>query len=163
MKKFVVFTLVFFISSFSYISFTKNNPLLDATSSNSQTFDIQQYKGRVVYLDFWASWCVPCRKSFPWMNKLQAQYSKDDFVVVTINLDKKKNLATDFLKEYPANFQVFFDPLGEMAKKYQVKGMPSSILFNREGKPVSAHKGFFGKKIPQYETEIKNLINSSKS
>jgi len=150
-----------FIFSLSFFSHAENSTRPDTATGNpidSQTFDIQQYKGKVVYLDFWASWCIPCRKSFPWMNKMQSQYSQDKFVIVTINLDKKKELAINFLKEYPANFQVIYDPTGKLAKKYQVKGMPSSILFNAEGKPTAAHKGFFSKKIPEYEAEINKLL-----
>lgn len=153
MKKFVVLGILFLTLSFATLCYAENLP-------KNQTFDIQQYKGKVVYLDFWASWCVPCRKSFPWMNKMQSQYSQDKFVIVTINLDKKKELANDFLKKYPANFQVIHDPTGKLAKKYQIKGMPSSILFNAEGKPIATHKGFFTKKIPKYETEIRSLLTS---
>jgi len=132
-----------------------------AAQHSNKAFNIASYKGKVVYLDFWASWCIPCRKSFPWMNKIQSKFSVDDFVVVTINVDKKRKLAEDFLKEYPANFKIFYDPKGDTARKYQIKGMPSSILFDVDGKPVIAHKGFFSKKIPQYETEIKNVLASS--
>ncbi|MCF6193641.1 MAG: TlpA family protein disulfide reductase [Kangiellaceae bacterium] len=156
MKKTIALSILFLALSFDASCYTEN-------IQANQPFNIQQYKGKVVYLDFWASWCVPCRKSFPWMNKIQAKHSRDKFVVVTVNLDKKKELATDFLKQYPANFQVIYDPKGELAKKYQVKGMPSSILFNSQGKAVSAHKGFFSKKIPEYETEIRELIQANKS
>ncbi len=128
---------------------------------SAKTFDIKDYQGKVVYLDFWASWCIPCRKSFPWMNKIRQEYSQDDLVIIAINLDKEWQLAQRFLEEYPANFEILFDPKGSLAKKYQIKGMPSSIIFNREGKPVSAHTGFFLEKIEQYDTEIKQLISPS--
>jgi len=121
--------------------------------------DLSEYQGKVVYLDFWASWCVPCRKSFPWMNKIQQQYSTDELVVIAVNLDKKRELADAFLRENPAKFKIIYDPKGLLAKKYHVKGMPSSAMFNRDGKPVVAHTGFFVKKIKEYEAEIKNEIN----
>lgn len=126
-----------------------------------ETFDLENYKGKIVYLDFWASWCVPCRKSFPWMNQIRQEYSHDDLVIIAINLDKKWDLAEAFLKEYPANFDILYDPRGTLAKQYQLKGMPSSIVFDREGKPVSAHTGFFLKKIDLYNAEIKQLVSSS--
>lgn len=163
MRNIVAFAIIIIGASLSFVSYAENNNSPSTRKSvqpSNQPFDIKRYRGKVVYLDFWASWCIPCRKSFPWMNKIQAKYSQDKFVVVTINLDKKRALATSFLKEYPANFQVIYDPEGKLAKKYQIEGMPSSILFNSNGKPVSAHKGFFSKKIPKYEAEIQSLLTS---
>ena len=125
-------------------------------------FDLKYYKNKVVYVDFWASWCVPCRKSFPWMNKIRQQYSDDQLVIIAVNLDKKRELADSFLKEYPATFDIYYDPKSLLAKKYQIKGMPSSIIFNKNGKPVFAHTGFFLDKIEQYEAEINKLISASK-
>ncbi|MFT6733804.1 MAG: thiol-disulfide isomerase/thioredoxin [Polaribacter sp.] len=119
---------------------------------------LNQYEGKVIYLDFWASWCIPCRKSFPWLNKMQSKYKSDNFVVIAVNLDKKQSLATDFLLKYPANFEIIYDPKGTLAKKYKIKGMPSSVLFGKDGKPKFAHKGFFPSKIESYENEIKQLI-----
>lgn len=133
---------------------------LKADESNL-SLDIGQYAGKVVYLDFWASWCVPCRRSFPWMNAMRQKYSKDELIIIAVNLDKEHQLAVDFLKTYPADFTVIFDPKGDLAKKYQIPGMPSSILFDKKGQVISAHGGFFNDKIPEYEkqfeTAIKNL------
>ena len=133
-----------------------------APSSAPQSLELSNYKGKVVYLDFWASWCVPCRKSFPWMNKLQQNYSNDDLVIVAVNLDKKRSLADEFLNEIPASFNIIYDPKGNLAKQYQIKGMPSSVIFDRSGKPVAAHTGFFVKKIEQYEQAIRNTINQNR-
>ena len=132
------------------------------SAENAPFLDLEQYKGKVVYLDFWASWCIPCRKSFPWLNKLNTKYSQDDLVIIAVNLDKKKSLATEFLKRYPANFQIIYDPKGTLAKKYKIKGMPSSVLFGKDGRPKFAHKGFFASKIESYEKEIDQLIVQSK-
>ena len=129
------------------------------TVAKEDLLDLSKYKGKVVYLDFWASWCVPCRKSFPWMNKMQQQYSQKDLVIIAVNLDKKKELAAAFLQENPAQFNIMYDPKGTLAKKYQIKGMPSSIIFGRSGKPVIAHTGFFSKKIKLYENEISREIS----
>lgn len=129
-----------------------------SSATDNSLLDLEQYQGKVVYLDFWASWCIPCRKSFPWLNQLEAKYSQDDLVIIAVNLDKNKSLATEFLKKYQANFQIIYDPQGALAKKYKIKGMPSSILFGRDGKPKFAHKGFFSAKIESYEREINQLI-----
>lgn len=139
------------------LAFTSLNSF---AGDHNKLLDLSEYRGKVVYLDFWASWCVPCRKSFPWMNEQQSKYSKQDFVIIAVNLDKKKSLANTFLTDNPANFQVIYDPKGELAKHYQIKGMPSSILFDRNGKPVKAHTGFFVKKKAEYEQEIELLVQT---
>lgn len=99
-------------------------------------------KGKVVYVDFWASWCGPCKQSFPFMNELQSKYGAKGFEVVAVNLDAKRDDADKFLAEVPARFTVAFDAKGESAKRFDVKGMPSSYLIGRDGKVVALHKGF---------------------
>jgi len=160
MKKFVVFSLILFTFTLQLINQVSAKQV-DQSDIN-QSFDINQYKGKVVYLDFWASWCVPCRKSFPWMNQLQQKYSPDDLIIIAVNLDKKKSLAAEFLLENPAKFKIIYDPKGQLAKQFHIKGMPSSVIFDRNGKPVKAHTGFFTKKINEYEQEIQNTVNQNR-
>ncbi len=121
---------------------------------------LEQHKGDVIYLDFWASWCGPCRKSFPWMNKMQVQYKEQGFAVISVNLDAEHQLAETFLKENPALFSVVYDPKGKTARKYKVKGMPTSYLIGRDGQIKKGHTGFFTKKKPMYEEEIKQLLKA---
>lgn len=132
------------------------NANLSAIESLEQQLD--DAKGKVVYVDFWASWCIPCRKSFPWMNNLTAQYQTQGLVILSINLDHSRILADEFLMQIPANFPVIYDPKGTIAKKYQLKGMPSSFIINRGGQIVSAHVGFNQKKKLAYEQEINTLL-----
>ncbi|WP_371373782.1 TlpA disulfide reductase family protein [Thalassotalea aquiviva] len=119
---------------------------------------LEENKGKVVYLDFWASWCVPCRKSFPWMNQMQTRYQDKGFTVITVNLDVEKSYADEFLAEVPANFPILFDPKGNIAKAFKLKGMPSSYLFDKNGEVVAANVGFFDEKIDQYEAKIKQYL-----
>ena len=93
---------------------------------------LNNLKGKVIYLDFWASWCQPCKKSFPWMHDLKEIYADQGFEIVAVNLDKDKKLADIFLKEMDVNFKIAFDKTGESASKYKVKGMPSSYLIGRD-------------------------------
>ena len=97
------------------------------------------------------------------MNKIQNQYTTDKLIVIAVNLDKKQSLADEFLNQYPAEFKVVFDPKGKLAKHYQIKGMPSSIIFDQSGNAVISHTGFFSKKIPLYEKELESLILPQKS
>lgn len=99
-------------------------------------------KGKVVYVDFWASWCGPCKDSFPFMNELQAKYKAQGLEVVGVNLDAKRSDADTFLAEVPATFTVAFDAKGDTARRFEVKGMPSSYLIDREGRLIAVHKGF---------------------
>lgn len=106
------------------------------------TVNLAALKGKVVYVDFWASWCGPCRQSFPFMNELQAKYRAQGLEVVAVNLDAKRDEADKFLAEVPARFTVAFDAKGDSAKRFGLKGMPSSYLVGRDGRLVAVHKGF---------------------
>ncbi|MGJ8686304.1 MAG: TlpA family protein disulfide reductase [Spongiibacteraceae bacterium] len=120
-------------------------------------FDLKNYRGKLVYLDFWASWCGPCRASFPFMNKLRADYQQD-LVVVSVNVDEQRDDAAKFLREFPASFPVFYDPKGSLASKYQVRGMPSSYLFNRRGDLIKQHSGFNSKTPTLIRSDIDRAL-----
>jgi thiol-disulfide isomerase/thioredoxin len=122
------------------------------------SISLSQYKGKVVYLDFWASWCIPCRKSFPWMNSMEQKYSNKGLKIITINLDKKEKAVEKFLKRYPANFAVAYDPAGKTAEAYDVKGMPSSYLIDRSGKIIYTHIGFRASNKNILEAKIKAAL-----
>ena len=115
--------------------------------------------GQVVYLDFWASWCKPCRKSFPWMNQMQQKYAGQGLQIIAINLDTDKALAKTFLNKVPTQIPIIYDPQGNIASDYQLVGMPSSYLIDKNGKIRFAHKGFFTRSKPLYEQEIVLLLN----
>src|SRR3990172_12963604 len=92
---------------------------------------LAQLRGKVVYLDYWASWCGPCRESFPWMNELQTRYGEKGLVVLAVNVDADRIDAERFLAEHPASFRIAWDPKGDTARTLRVKGMPSSFLLDR--------------------------------
>lgn len=119
---------------------------------------LEQLRGKVVYLDFWASWCTPCRQSFPWMNELQARYAEEGLVVVGVNLDKDRELVERFLAKYPAQFTVAYDPTGGTAASFAVKGMPSSYLIDRNGEIRLSHIGFREKDRAELETRIQEVL-----
>lgn len=123
----------------------------------NKTVDLSKYKGKVVYLDFWASWCGPCKRSFPWMNKLQEQYGSDGFEIVAISLDASREDAEEFLARIPANFSVAFDEKGKSAESYKIKAMPSSFLIDRQGRLVHKSLGFRNEEKKVIEEKIKQL------
>jgi thiol-disulfide isomerase/thioredoxin len=134
--------------------------VLFCMNANATELNLNEYKGKVVYLDFWASWCGPCKESFPWLNKLAKE--NKDLVVIGVNLDKDKSDAEAFLKKYPADFKVVYNPKADLAEKYKVKGMPYTIIFDKEGNQKFKHIGFSLKKADEYMREIKTLQNEVK-
>lgn len=118
-------------------------------------------KGKVVYLDFWASWCGPCRQSFPWMNEMQAKYAAKGLQIVAVNVDAKREDADKFLAEVPATFSVAFDSQGDTPKRYAIKGMPTSMLIGPDGKVISVHAGFQGAERKELENAIAGALASA--
>lgn len=114
--------------------------------------------GRVVYLDFWASWCAPCRSSFPWMQTLQDKYRDKGFQVVTVNLDSDPKLGHKFLAEMKTRLPVYFDPKGALAKQYQLEVMPTTFVYGRDGKLRFHHEGFRPKEAASVESQITALL-----
>jgi len=146
------------VRSVFILLFIFTSTLASANSTDELEKTLNEARGQVVYLDFWASWCGPCRKSFPWLNAMQAKYKDQPFKVVSVNVDAEQALAEDFLKALPAHFPVIYDPKGKVAREFKLKGMPSSYLINKAGKIVSAHVGFIDNKKSTYEQEIVQLI-----
>lgn len=121
--------------------------------------DLQDYKGKVVYVDFWASWCKPCRASFPFMHELAAKYN-DSLVIVAINVDENRHDADRFLQDFDINFNIVFDPEGHIAESYDIKGMPSSYLYDRQGRLLGSHVGFRQKDSATIEAAIAEAIGA---
>ena len=115
-------------------------------------------KGKVVYVDFWASWCGPCRQSFPFMNDLQARYRAQGLEILAVNLDARREDADKFLAAVPAQFTIAFDAKGDSARRFEVKGMPSSFLIGRDGKLVALHRGFKDDDRQQIEASIAQAL-----
>ena len=122
--------------------------------------DLSELKGQVIYLDFWASWCTPCRKSFPWMNEMQNKYKKDGLKIVAVNLDKSRDLIDKFLLRTPAEFTIAFDPGGQLAQSYNLVGMPTSYLIDRLGHIQATHIGFRKKDKAKLEAKIQGLFKN---
>jgi thiol-disulfide isomerase/thioredoxin len=116
--------------------------------------EVQKTKGQYIYIDYWASWCGPCRQSFPWMNALQAKLGPKGLKVVAVNVDAKRADADKFLTHTPAQFTIAFDPQGESAKKLAIKTMPTSMLVNPEGKVLFVHSGFRAEEKEPLEAKI---------
>jgi len=108
----------------------------------TQTEDLLRYKGQVLYVDFWASWCGPCAQSFPFLNEMHNQFKDQGLQIVGVNLDENMDDAKAFLAKHPASFTVVADVSKQCAKAFDVKAMPSSYLIDRKGIIHHVHMGF---------------------
>jgi thiol-disulfide isomerase/thioredoxin len=106
--------------------------------------DLGRYRGQVVYVDFWASWCGPCRQSFPFMNEMHNELGAKGLTVLAVNLDEEAGDAQSFLAKHPASFQVAGGDNQACASAFQVEAMPSSYFVDRAGKVRYVHHGFRG-------------------
>jgi cytochrome c biogenesis protein CcmG, thiol:disulfide interchange protein DsbE len=118
---------------------------------------LNPYKGKVVYLDFWASWCGPCAQAFPWLNRMQEKYG-DDLVVVGVNVDTDAKAADAFLSRHPAHFDIVRDPEGKLPELFHVQGMPGAVLIGPDGTVLHQHSGFREKKTDEYEAAIREAL-----
>ena len=125
------------------------------------TVSLEQYKGQVIFLDFWASWCSPCEKSFSWMNTMQSRYGDEGFKVVAINLDTSREKAQEFLESNPALFDIAYEPKRKTANDYKLSAMPNSFLINKNGEVIYSHKGFDRRSEIILEDRIRQLIGYS--
>lgn len=116
---------------------------------------VRDLRGKVVLLDFWASWCAPCRKSLIWMNDLQKRYRAAGLEVVAVNLDKDRSLAEQFLAETPVSLRIEYDPDGALARTLRVETMPSSFLIDRSGSIRQRHRGF---RLVQQSTREQQIV-----
>jgi cytochrome c biogenesis protein CcmG, thiol:disulfide interchange protein DsbE len=126
--------------------------------TDAGAFRFDSLRGKVVYVDFWASWCVPCRRSFPWMNEMQARYKDKDFVIVAISIDSDIASAQRFLANNPANFIIAYDPESISANTLNLSGMPTSFLIDRDGEIVWRHIGFRESDKAENEAKIKEHL-----
>ena len=126
----------------------------------AEPLDLAAYEGKVVVIDFWASWCVPCRRSFPWLNAMHEKYGDDGLVIIGVNLDAERAEAEAFLKKYPPNFQIYYDESKALAKEYDVVAMPSSYLLGPDGQIRTRHFGFKVKNQGEYEARIIEALQS---
>ncbi len=129
------------------------------TAAKAADLDLSAYKGKVVYLDFWASWCNPCRQSFPWMSQLQELDGSRGLVVIAVNVDHDKALADKFLQRFAPQFKIVYDSEGEIAHRYQLKDMPTSFVIGRDGRVRYTHAGFYPNQEATYSAHIEEVLN----
>ena len=126
--------------------------------ADKQPYNLQQFKGKVVYVDFWASWCGPCAKSFPFMNELCRDLKDKGLQVIGVNLDELPADAQSFLAQFPANFTIAADHNEQCAKDFGVQAMPSTYLVDRNGTVRHVHFGFRAGEAKELRTLVEQLL-----
>ena len=133
-------------------------PAFALPDRDAKTVSLASLRGHIVYVDFWASWCGPCRKSFPWMNAMQQKYGAQGFKVVAVNVDKRRADADRFLAQVPAHFTTVFDATGATPTAYDVKAMPSSVLVDDKGNVALVEEGFRDERRDALEARIRAML-----
>jgi peroxiredoxin len=127
-------------------------------STQGDNIRLSEHRGEVVLLNFWASWCGPCRQEMPLLDALQQRYNKLGFSVVGVNVDKDSALANKMLKDIPVTFPVLLDNTGAVSASYNVSAMPTTVIIDRDGNMRYLHKGYKPGYEQDYEQQIKALI-----
>jgi len=138
---------------------TKAETVIEEKTAAQEMLNLDQYKGKVVYLDFWASWCVPCQQTFPWMDAMQKKYP-DDIVFVAVNFGENPEDTQEFLKRFPADIKYVYDPLMQISREYGIPGLPYSFVYGRNGDLLGKHAGFAGGSAENLEAALNNLFAS---
>ncbi len=127
-------------------------------AAHAATVDLAEFRGSVVYLDFWASWCAPCRQSFPWMQTMQDAYGAQGLRVIAVNVDQYRADAEQFLAKFHPKFDVRFDPQGEVAARFKIQGMPTGVIIDRHGALRYTHIGFRPMDGAAYEDQLRRVL-----
>jgi peroxiredoxin len=133
---------------------------LPGLTGDERTYRLEDLRGTVVYVDFWASWCVPCRVSFPVLDALRAELGPRGFEVLAVSVDASRTDALGFLEEIPVRYPVLHDPESRTLEAYGVIGMPTGFLVDREGTVRAVHEGFRKGDADKLRAEVLTLLDS---
>jgi peroxiredoxin len=133
-------------------------PAFQLHSSGSTELSLSDLKGQVVLINFWASWCGPCRQEMPVLEQLYKKYKAAGFTLLGVNVEPKSADAQDFLKATPVSFPILFDTDSKVSKLYEVAGMPSTVILDRTGKVRYIHHGYKPGEESEYLDQIRTLV-----
>lgn len=124
-----------------------------------QEMSLADFRGKVIYLDFWASWCGPCRKSLPLYEEMKKEFPPERFEIIAINLDEERYDAVRFLEKHPVSYTILLDPAGTTASQWQIQAMPSSFLLDVDGQIIKAWAGFTSSHLEDIQNEIRSSLH----
>lgn len=127
-------------------------------SRSGENLKLSEYRGEVVMINFWASWCAPCRQEMPLLEELYKKYSDLGFTLLAVNVEEDSSKAEDLLREIPVSFPVLFDNTNKVSKLYKVVAMPSTVIVDRDGNMRYLHKGYLPGYEDEYRKQVRELI-----
>lgn len=127
-------------------------------SSTGENLRLSEYRGEVVMVNFWATWCGPCRQEMPLLDELYTRYERVGFQLLGVNIDDEPRRAMDMVRELGVNFPVLFDNTKEVSKLYEVGAMPVTVIIDREGNVRHVHYGYKPGYELKYLDEIRALL-----
>jgi peroxiredoxin len=133
-------------------------PAFTLGARSGQDVSLAQYKGQVVMINFWASWCGPCRQEMPLLESIYKKYNKMGFTMLGVNVEPDSNAANEWLKATPVSFPILYDRDSKVSKLYDVAGMPSTVIIDRSGKLRVLHRGYKPGDENEYLDSIRSLI-----
>jgi peroxiredoxin len=133
-------------------------PDFAAKSSNGRNVRLSELRGQVVLVNFWASWCSPCRQELPLLGKLYAQYRSAGFTLLVVNVDDNRKDAEAMLKRLDLRFPTLFDGSKSVAKLYGVDMMPATLVIDRDGRVRYVHRGYYEGYERKYEQQVRELL-----
>lgn len=149
-----------FCSSFAYAAQEgRQAPGFSLRDLTGGSVTLEQFKGKVLFLAFWAPWCVPCRDELPELERLYTKYRDKGFVVIGISVESSASGVSSFLKKVPVTFPVIIDGTGQIAEAYRITGLPASFLIDRGGVVHTRYWGFEKKSLSKYEADIADLLD----
>lgn len=139
---------------------TANGPAANFTlkSASGENVRLSEHRGEVILINFWASWCGPCRQEMPQLEALQQKYSPLGFTVFGINVEQDRERADKILRDIPVSFPVLFDDDNTVSELYQVDAMPVTVLVDRSGNIRAVHRGYKPGYEELYEAQIRELV-----
>jgi peroxiredoxin len=123
-----------------------------------KTINLSQYKGQVVMINFWATWCGPCRQEMPLLESIYKKYNKMGFTLLGVNVEPDSKPAEEWLKQTPVSFPVLFDKESKVSTLYKVSGMPSTVIVDRKGNVRVIHRGYKPGDENEYLNSIRTLV-----
>jgi thiol-disulfide isomerase/thioredoxin len=133
-------------------------PAFQLGSADGKSIDLAGLRGKVVMINFWASWCGPCRKEMPILEQLNKQYRSKGLALIGVNVEPDSKAAMNWLKETPVSFPILFDTDSKVSKLYQVAGMPNTVIVDRRGTVRYIHRGYQAGAENEYLNQIRQLI-----
>jgi len=133
-------------------------PAFTLAARGGTDVSLAQYKGQVVMINFWASWCGPCRQEMPLLESIYKKYGKMGFTMLGVNVEPDSNAANEWLKATPVSFPILYDKDSKVSKLYDVEGMPNTVIIDRSGKLRVLHRGYKPGDENEYLDSIRALV-----